>query len=90
MVDVRCNFKTGKADLKCRKCEKVPETQQHIFECPELNESSDSGNYMDLFGKDLEKLICVGRHLRKCFKLVITCPNVHSSDLHRAGAATTM
>ena len=90
MVEVRCNFKTGKADLNCRKCHQEPETQQHIFVCPDLNEASVTENYMDLFGKNLEKLIGVGKHLRKCFKLVTTCPTVHSSDLPRAGAATTM
>ena len=88
MVEVRCNFKTGKADLNCRKCHQAPETQQHIFVCPDLNEATVTENYMDLFGKNLEKLIGVGKHLRKCFKLVNTCPNVHSSDLPRAGAAT--
>ena len=88
MVEVRCNFKTGKADLNCRKCHQEPETQQHIFVCPELNIASVTENYMDLFGRNLEKLIAVGKHLRKCFKLVNTCPNVHSSDLPRAGAAT--
>lgn len=85
MVDVRCNFKTGKVDLNCRKCQQVPETQQHIFVCPEVNELPDTGNYMDLFGKNLEKLICAGKHLRKCYNLVITI--VHSSEF-RAGAAT--
>ena len=92
MVEVRCNFKTGKTDLNCRKCQQEPETQRHLLICPELNQSLSPFNhdYMDLFGKNLENLIAVGKRLRECFKLVITCPNVHSSDLNRAGAATAM
>ena len=43
---------------------------------------------MDLFGKNLDKLIAAGKHLRKCFSLVTNLPNVHSSDVNRAGAAT--
>ena len=88
MLDVRCNFKTGKTDLTCRKCQKELESQQHILECPELLEKPSNIDYMDLFGKNLDKLIATGKHLRKCFSLVINLPNVHSSDVNRAGAAT--
>ena len=88
MVYVRCNFKNGKTDLMCRKCRKEPETQQHILECPELIKKPDNIDYGDLFGKDLDKLIAVGKQLIKCFNLVINVPNVHSSALNRVGAAT--
>ena len=88
MLDVRCNFKTGKTDLTCRKYQKELESQQHILECPELLEKPSNIDYMDLFGKNLDKLIAAGKHLRKCFSLVTNLPNVHSSDVNRAGAAT--
>ena len=88
MVEVRCNFKTGKTDLSCRKCQKEPESQQHILECPELIKKPSDMEYMDLFGKNLDNLMAVGKQLRKCFNLVINLPNVHSSDNNRAGAAT--
>ena len=89
MVDVRCNFKTGKIDLSCRSCQKEPESQQHILECPELRaKKPDNIDYGDLFGKDLDKLIAVGKQLIKCFDLVINVPNVHNSAVNRVGAAT--
>ena len=88
MVEVRCNFKTGKTDLSCRKCQKEPESQQHILGCPELIKKPSDMEYMDLFGKNLDNLMAVGKQLRKCFNLVINLPNVHSSDNNRAGAAT--
>ena len=88
MIDVKCNFKTGKTDLSCRKCKKEPESQQHILDCPELLKKPSDMDYLDLFGKNLDKLISVGKHLRKCLNLVINLPNVHSSDVNRAGAAT--
>ena len=31
MIDVKCNFKFGKADLKCRKCLIQDETQEHLL-----------------------------------------------------------
>ena len=88
MIEVKCNFKTGKTDLSCRKCKKEPESQQHILDCPELLKKPSDMDYLDLFGKNLDKLISVGKHLRKCLNLVINLPNVHSSDVNRAGAAT--
>ncbi len=87
-IEVACNFKTGKTDLSCRKCKNEPEIQQHILDCPKLIRKPSDMDYLDLFGKNLDKLISVGKHLRKCLNLVINLPNVHSSDVNRAGAAT--
>ena len=90
MLDVRCNFKTGKTDLTCRKCQKELESQQHILECPELLEKPSNIDYMDLFGKNLDKLIAAGKHLRMCFSQVINLSNLHSSDVNRASGAATL
>ena len=47
-------------------------------------------NFLVKFDRNQSLRSVSGKHLRKCFKLVSTCPNVHSSDLPRAGAATTI
>ena len=88
MIEVRCNFKNGNSDLLCRKCRKEPESQQHILQCPEIVKTPNNIDYGDLFEKDLDKLIAAGKLLMICFKLLINLPNVHSSALQRAGAAT--
>ena len=31
MVDVKCNFKTGWTDLKCRNCQQSDEDQEHLL-----------------------------------------------------------
>jgi hypothetical protein len=36
MLDLKGNFKTGKLDEKCRKCEKSDETQENLLECSAL------------------------------------------------------
>ena len=55
MLDLKGNFKTGKLDEKCRKCEKSDETQEHLLECSALSDSSltlGTPSYNDLFGAD--------------------------------------
>ena len=88
MTEVKCNFKTGKTDLNCRKCRKVEESQEHLLKCPELLKCPDQVKYLDLFGKDVVKLSAIGKFLLKCYKLVINMPNVHSPAPNRASAAT--
>ena len=38
MVEVNCNFKSGKSDLICRKCKIEEEDQRHLLVCPKLIE----------------------------------------------------
>ena len=88
MTEVRCNFKTGQMDLKCRKCREEEESQEHLLKCPELLKCPDQMKYLDLFGKDLVKLAAIGKFLLRCYNLVISMPIVHSPALNRASAAT--
>ena len=38
MIDLKCNFKFGKSDLKCSLGCDQDETQQHLFDCPALDD----------------------------------------------------
>ena len=40
MLDVHCNFKSGKSNLLCRKCLSEDETQKHLLSCKALNDNS--------------------------------------------------
>ena len=39
MINVKCNYKTGKTDLKCRKCSSEDENQEHLLKCAALLEN---------------------------------------------------
>ena len=39
MIDVHANFKIGKTDILCRKCQSEDETQQHILVCKALSDN---------------------------------------------------
>ena len=70
MLDLRGNFKTGKVERKCRKCEIEEETQQHLLECPALRDNSlvvGRPNYQDLFGAEPS---IIGNILKFKFKLL--------------------
>ena len=72
MLDMKGNFKTGKLDKKCRKCETTEETQQHLLDCPALSDSSlvlGSTSYDDLFGADPST---IGKIFQFKFKLLQT------------------
>ena len=73
MVDVKCNYKVGKPDLKCRKCLNFDEDQEHLLKCVELADnsltvSSDIPSYQDLFCNDTQKLKQIGQILHVKFK----------------------
>ena len=40
MLDVKCNYKVGKSDLKCRKCQMFDEDQEHLLKCADLSDNS--------------------------------------------------
>ena len=40
MINLYCNFKQGKSDLKCRKCHVFDETQEHLLICQALSDNS--------------------------------------------------
>ena len=64
MLNVKCNFKFGKADLKCRfGCDK-DETQDHLYDCPAINDVIRSSySYNDLFSNDPAKVKSVTKVL---------------------------
>ena len=43
-VPVKCNFKIGQSDLKCRQCGVEDETQEHIMTCPALEDNTVAHN----------------------------------------------
>ena len=80
MLDVNANFKIGKADIRCRKCLKHDEDQQHLLSCPELNDNSvllASSNieYDHLFSNDIKKIETVGKILDSKLKQLKSEPN---------------
>ena len=74
MVDVKCNYKVGKTDLKCRKCLIVDEDQEHLLNCVALSDnsviSSDIPSYQDLFTNDKLKIKSIGQILHAKFILL--------------------
>ena len=72
MLDLKCNFKLGKVDLKCSLGCDQDETQQHVFVCPALNDDDDSevtaGQYDDIYCNDREKVREVTRVLMSKFQ----------------------
>ena len=94
MLDVRCNFKQGKSDLSCRKCQSFEESQQHLLLCSALRDNSlvdtDSiPDYHDLFSSDKAKIATIARLLLEKFKLLNTDTiNCKSMCTDSSGAAS--
>ena len=73
MVEVNCNFKSGKSDLICRKCKIEEEDQRHLLVCPKLSERAlccKTIDYEDLHGSDTSKLEIIGKVLMEKFHLL--------------------
>ena len=89
MLQMKCNFKNGMSDLKCRKCGVQDEEQKHIFECPALDDNYVSPHsnlpvYETLFSDDPQKIMTIGNILRSRLNLLtnnITNPRAHYSQL---------
>ena len=73
MLDLKCNFKLGKVDLKCSLGCDQDESQQHLFVCPALDDddSDFTGKYEDLYCNDREKVRRVTRVLMSKFQQFI-------------------
>ena len=92
MIDVHCNFKVGKQNLKCRKCRNMDEDQKHLLECPAL---ADNGMvpvnkvplYEDLFKKDVTKIEVLGKLLLTKFKALTSLTNNITMCTSKDGAA---
>ena len=70
MLNVKCNFKLGKEDLKCSLGCDQDETQNHVFVCPALGseDSEETANYEDIYGNDKEKVKLVSKVLMTRFQ----------------------
>ena len=60
-LDLKNNFKIGKADLKCRLCKEHLEDQEHLLTCPALSngdqtQTSSQPPYSDMFSQNIEEL----------------------------------
>ena len=68
MIDLKCNFKIGHKDLKCRLCKTHEENQQGLLICKVLRESptdiDTSDTYSDLYSTDKKKITKIAMTLR--------------------------
>ena len=60
-LDLKNNFKVGKADLKCRLCKELLEDQEHLLTCPALSNDDQTQTisqppYSDMFSQNIEEL----------------------------------
>ena len=85
MLQVKCNFKIGQSDLKCRECFQSDEDQQHLLVCPALADNSvlDAGylpQYQDLYSDNTERIENIGKILMTKFKLFNStmCTDIHA------------
>ena len=68
MLDLKCNFKNGKKDLKCSICEKHDENQEGLLICELLLDSTERINpntYSDLFSSDKTKVTMIAKVLKE-------------------------
>ena len=69
MLKVKCNFKSGNPDTKCSLGCDSNEDQEHILNCPVLEDDNltTSSNYSDLFGNNQMKIKMITQALMKKF-----------------------
>ena len=88
-VQVKCNFKVGLSDLKCRQCGIEDERQDHIMTCIALEDNSVSNQnmpkYSEIFSDDPVKITIIGRILQRKFKNLTN--NQPNPCAHNSGAA---
>ena len=88
-IPVKCNFKFGQSDLKCRQCYNEDETQEHIMTCPALEDNTisptNTPDYNELFSDDVKKITIIARILKSKFKMLIN--NVPKPSAHTCSAA---
>ena len=88
-IPVKCNFKFGQKDLKCRQCCNEDETQQHIMTCPALEDNTLSTtitpDYNELFSDDIKKIAIIARILKSKLKMLFN--NIPKPSAHTCSAA---
>ena len=69
MLKVKCNFKMGNPDTKCSLGCDSNEDQEHILNCPVLEDDNLTtiSNYSDLFGNNQMKIKMITQALMKKF-----------------------
>ena len=83
MIDLRANFKFGKSDVSCRACHQTEENQEHLLECPELQDNEVAQSvvlYSDIFGDNSEKLAVISKILHKRLKILQTTHCEHRDN----------
>ena len=85
MLEVKCNFKLGKTDLKCSLGCDSNEDQEHILICPVLKEdiSEPIPNYNDLFGNNQMRIKLVTQVLKKKFTKFTTLKSTVHGQSHQ-------
>ena len=72
MLDVKCNYRGSHTDTLCPVCEMAEDTQQHVLDCPGLDEGNEMVNkllrYDDLFCEELETNAIILRVMKTRFK----------------------
>ena len=74
MLNIYGNFKNGKSDISCRKCNMDEENQKHLLVCPKLCDNSIMANtisYDDLLGFDCNKIEVIFKIFMKRFNLLL-------------------
>ena len=67
MLDLRGNFKYGKANINCSLgCDQM-EDQPHILSCPAINAQTETNDYNDIYGNDPIKVQAITKKLMKRF-----------------------
>ena len=92
MLDVKCNFKIGKNNLLCRKCEVEDEFQNHLLNCEALKDNSlvksdYTPSYEDLFSAETKKIEIIGKILMFKFKLLTNDNLMCTLNANYVGAA---
>ena len=89
MLDLKCNFKTGKKDLMCNVCEKHEENQEGLLTCEGLTDSTEKANsssYSDLFSSERAKVTMIAKVLRNKY-LIYQVLRKNSNNLPRAASS---
>ena len=88
-IPVKCNFKIGLSDLKCRQCGTEDETQEHLMTCLALSDHSlthqNTPEYSDIFSDDPKKIRIVARILQSKLKMLTN--NLNNPRAHNSSAA---
>ena len=67
MLEVKCNFKSGKSDLKCSLGCDSNEDQEHLLHCPVLNDDGPTAGpkYEEIYSSNQMKVKKVTQILRR-------------------------